>query len=313
MEKSLFLLFILLSCTKSNIEKSPSTTKLKAVTKSEIEQKKIIKLKKPIADSNKYYLGALIQKKRSIIRACFEYSNSEWSILKITNTKNIPHDKKLYESLNETMNWYVLFDGKTINKIFSNKDPQDNSKGLLIVNDDENQVPEYDGNGFNDWSGPHMYRPVVVSTKSVGSDPEKWKPARPSAKVLNKAIGHIKDYYDVFPTCNPKNKDKRPEKSDFQLIKAYKNIKGDYLLGVQFSGPYYCDIAPNEVRLSSHWYSYKNNTVHFLGTHLVPMDAGDYDQDGKSEWVFKLEDYNEDGIVLLDDDGKLHKCSWGYH
>ena len=51
-----------------------------------------------------------------------------------------------------------------------------------------------------------------------------------------------------------------------------------------------------------------------IGNGIHPVDASDYDADGKSEWVFLYSGYNEDGYVLYEGPEKEPlKATWGYH
>ena len=51
-----------------------------------------------------------------------------------------------------------------------------------------------------------------------------------------------------------------------------------------------------------------------LGQGMWLVDAGDYDNDGKSELVFAIDRYNQGGYELFADDFKSHAAShFSYH
>jgi hypothetical protein len=51
-----------------------------------------------------------------------------------------------------------------------------------------------------------------------------------------------------------------------------------------------------------------------LGNGIWLVDAGDYDNDGKSELVFSIDRYNQGGYELFYDDFKKHATfEYGYH
>ena len=52
----------------------------------------------------------------------------------------------------------------------------------------------------------------------------------------------------------------------------------------------------------------------FGNLSLSLVDAGDYDADGKSELIFFLSGYNEDGYALFyDSNRKSVRWTWSYH
>ena len=54
--------------------------------------------------------------------------------------------------------------------------------------------------------------------------------------------------------------------------------------------------------------------MRFLGSRMWLVDAGDYDNDGKSELVFSIDDYNRGGYRLFYDDfSRSAKFEFGYH
>jgi hypothetical protein len=71
--------------------------------------------------------------------------------------------------------------------------------------------------------------------------------------------------------------------------------------------------------LKSEWadqvfYVNEQGTITFLGAELKLLDAGDYDGEGRSAVIFKLQSYDKDGYVLFYD-GFRRKASftWIYH
>jgi hypothetical protein len=54
--------------------------------------------------------------------------------------------------------------------------------------------------------------------------------------------------------------------------------------------------------------------VRFLSSNMWLVDAGDYDNDGKSELVFSIDDYNRGGYKLFYDDFKQEAVfEFNYH
>jgi hypothetical protein len=58
----------------------------------------------------------------------------------------------------------------------------------------------------------------------------------------------------------------------------------------------------------------KGDKLKLLGKDLSPVDAGDFDSDGKSEWMFMYSGYNESGYCLFFENfSKKVEFNWVYH
>ena len=58
----------------------------------------------------------------------------------------------------------------------------------------------------------------------------------------------------------------------------------------------------------------KNNKISFLHDELQFIDHGDFDNDGKDEYLFWYSIHNNDGYVMYYDDfSKSVECIWTYH
>ena len=77
---------------------------------------------------------------------------------------------------------------------------------------------------------------------------------------------------------------------------------------------YICDGPPDEP-FKNHWFVVTpNGTVRFLDSSMWLVDAGDYDNDGKSELVFSIDDYNRGGYKLFSDEfRKKAVFKFSYH
>jgi len=62
------------------------------------------------------------------------------------------------------------------------------------------------------------------------------------------------------------------------------------------------------------WFYLKGGEVSYIGSNMLLVDVGDYDQDGHEEAVFKIQRYNNDGYTLHYDGFKQKvEFSWAYH
>jgi hypothetical protein len=73
-----------------------------------------------------------------------------------------------------------------------------------------------------------------------------------------------------------------------------------------------CDGPPDDA-WKVHSFLKGTETI-YLGVGLSPVDAGDFDGDGRSEVLFWHSEYNEDGYVMFYDDFRSRiQYSWNYH
>ena len=79
-------------------------------------------------------------------------------------------------------------------------------------------------------------------------------------------------------------------------------------------GEYRCNGPPDDPFLD-YWFALSPaNDITLLGNGMWLVDAGDYDNDGKSELVFSIDRYNQGGYELFYADFKKHATfEFGYH
>ena len=101
--------------------------------------------------------------------------------------------------------------------------------------------------------------------------------------------------------------------ASIRLRKAYASNQRWQIAQVQLEG-YRCDGPPDP----AFWYQWfavaPDQQVRFLDTSGWLIDAGDYDNDGRSELVFAVGGYNRDGYRLFYDDFKRSATfEFSYH
>ncbi|MDH3975931.1 MAG: hypothetical protein OEV42_16780 [Deltaproteobacteria bacterium] len=252
--------------------------------------------------------------KSRIVRPLFEKDEHEW---------------RLSTSHLEEIQWIIAFDGKKDGKIKSRPNSEINSLGTA-----ETHIPEAEprqrlvigepSKDFSGWQHTLFNRPLVLVSKDNFNDPDKWKLSQlneAQEKILKKAFR--KEFSKVI-NCD---EDEKPlpkpwsyEERLIQFTKTYHSNKGDLLVGMILKGGK-CGI--NEGPFLEQLFLYRNNGsiehIALSGRNsrtlsLTFIDAGDYDSDGKSEVIFFLSGYNEDGYAMFYDSfQKSIKWTWGYH
>lgn len=266
------------------------------------------------------YLGVLEYDKEVGARVAFLKNKGRWQSIKITNDKLENSIKVLPKELH----WLIYFDGKILGKVTSKYEKQSlNSKtGLMTIVKSLDQLPKIKDklNLFSNWEGEKKFRPLILTTNKT-IDPDRWKPYNIKGNALNsfKSI-FIKKLGGNVDNCTKYIEGKEQEflntklnNQNVSLLKAYKSSKDEVLFGISTIAKYECD-GPSSEEYSIHWFYKTKNSVKFVGNQIMPIDAGDFDNDGKSEWMFSKSGYNLGGYKLFYDNFKNSvKFEWVYH
>jgi hypothetical protein len=256
-----------------------------------------------------------------LIRPAFEKNCTGWHDV---TTGAIPAD----------MVWTVAFDGKNLGEVRSNAEPRHSNPikarfGYLTfvhwIVTPANSIP-FVGAPSQQFAGllamgpGKARRPLVLVSKPFVSDPDGWKhvlkPPDEIATLVRAAFRH--DFPQVV-RCKEEQVLQRNWKfpdSSLSLPVAYASNKNSFLVEVSLNAGEcgYVD-DPNDT-LSDPWFFVSaDGNVRRIGSFMSLLDAGDYDNDGRSELIFFLSQPEDtDGFVLFDAD--LHKQGsllWRYH
>ncbi|RYZ81654.1 MAG: hypothetical protein EOP06_23110 [Proteobacteria bacterium] len=231
-------------------------------------------------------------------------------------------DWEKYENADEKRRWTIAYDGKNIGAIETTPRQPTGSKraegtfDIASSNIPERGKPSQD---FSGWSGGTSRRPLIVISEPNVEDPESWRPTKLSARQKAMVWRKLpKPQQPPLSMCGKKgNGTDRPgdpfPESSLKISKAYRSVAGSVIVGASYRWPYSdCDYAPFE--LQTHWFRIKGAEVIEFGTGLRAVDAGDYDKDGHSEFIFFKSGYNRDGYMLYSNDFKDSvEINWSYH
>jgi hypothetical protein len=183
---------------------------------------------------------------------------------------------------------------------------------------------------FSGWARGPVYRPIVLATMPYYKDPYKWNKGDPPSQIFSSALKVFRTLVSYVEVWEEKDGDMKKVKlsyrdQDVLVSEAYANNRGDYLLGLHVNPkPLHVDVILSSDKWSDYWfYVNRDKSVRPLlvenrhpegAVELKFLDAGDYDNDGRSEVIFFLSSYNEDGYVLFYDNfSKNAVFTWGYH
>jgi hypothetical protein len=170
---------------------------------------------------------------------------------------------------------------------------------------------------FGGFTEEAVYRPLVAISRPNFQDPDRWRIVQPPAGVVEQVR---KAYRARFPRVTNCTKDDVETElpwsysnADIRLHRVYVSRSEWYLAELSLQ-EYICDGPPDEP-FKNHWFVVTpNGTVRFLDSSMWLVDAGDYDNDGKSELVFSIDDYNRGGYKLFSDEfRKKAVFKFSYH
>jgi hypothetical protein len=229
----------------------------------------------------------------------------------------------------DSVTWTVVFESRNLGSIriadpnpsatFVNPWHYKRDKRFDLPTDQKVPTIKNEPQAFGGWCGVPKHRPLVLVSQPKSSDPEKWKPFLPGPAHRQKlyvplklVVGRFKAYRCID--------DYRTEPLDFRandvvVYKGFRSASGKELVSVGLDRKRVgdCD-GPPEPEWSANWFLLDGASLEFLGNQLELIDAGDYDNDGHTEFLFWHSGYNEDGYVLVYHDLKKKvEYIWGYH
>lgn len=218
--------------------------------------------------------------------------------------------------------WHVIYKGKEYSALASRNTATWNSYaqiGTQEITSDLGAVPKIENqeSEFSNWEGIFPYRPLAASTASSAHDPEAWKAAVPTAREISRVIAAFRKQASTFPQCSTEADSPHLsyQDKDVRLLKAYRSSQNAWTIGVRLDPKLNtCPDSPDPL-WQEHWFAITtSNQVHFLGAEIHPVDAADFNGDGRSEWVFMISRYNEDGYMIVDSHFEQPVESvWHYH
>ncbi len=246
-----------------------------------------------------------------VVRPVFEKTTSGWKELDGS-------------SLSSHMTWTVAFDGKNLGTV----ETQASSEGFTFVQKilaAQSRIPSV-GAPSDQFAGllggggqTKVRRPLIVVSKPYFHDPDGWKRAKLPDEVAVLVRKAFRRDYPHLDRCKDEEIAQRnwefPD-SALSFPIAYTSNKRSFLVEASLDAGNCGYISEADEPESEPWFFVASDgRVRRIGSFLTLLDAGDYDNDGRSEVLFLLsQGENTDGFVLYD--GTFEKpvtVSWHYH
>jgi hypothetical protein len=207
------------------------------------------------------------------------------------------------------VNWTVSFNGKQVGHVVSNRPPSFDFYSTIgqqaIVGSNAPPTIGKPSAAFAGFLGGPVYRPLVAVSEPNFRDPEDWKPTQLSNDETVTVRKAFRNRFPKVTNCSQQDVEhgKPWPYTDANMIlnKAYSSNRHWLIAEVVLSG-YECDGPPDEAFTSQWFVITPGQEVRFLDSNMWLVDAGDYDNDGRTELVFSIDDYNRGGYKLFYDD-----------
>jgi len=287
----------------------------------------------PATSSLKIYVGFLDDDRKEmanwkpgvshqrLIRPAFEKIGSAWHVAK-------------FSSLPRRMQWAVAFNGRNLGHVESEAnlngaEPEQSNIGFLTLTQGITTpaaaipsvgVPSSRYAGLIAMGPGKVRRPLVVVSKPYVSDPDIWKrlPQPPHEIARQVRAAFRRDFPHVNRCQNEEVLQHGwnfPD-SSLKLPIVYASNKNSFLIQTSLNAGDcgYVD-DPNDPLSEPWFFASADGSVQRIGSFMSLLDAGDYDNDGRSELIFFLSRPEDtDGFILFD--AHLHRQAsflWSYH
>ena len=209
----------------------------------------------------------------------------------------------------EQVNWTVSFDGKQAGRVVGKTplsfDFYSTVGQQAIVGSTAPPTIGKPSAAFAGFLGEPVYRPLVAVSEPNYQDPEDWKPTQLSTVTIAAVRKAFRNRFPKAANCSRQDIERRKPwpytDANILVNKAYSSNRHWLIAEVELSGDE-CDGPPDEA-FGSQWFVITpEQQVRFLDSDMWLVDAGDYDNDGKSELVFSIHEYNRGGYKLFYDD-----------
>jgi hypothetical protein len=218
------------------------------------------------------------------------------------------NDWQAFEESNypEEVTWIIGFDDRSLGKVAGGTQKEflySSEVGLQDITSGSS-VPtigqrSLDGSGF--LSSP-VFRPLVANAQPYFADPDKWKPFQPSPELTAALRGQFRKKFPEVSNCvSPEENALKKwlyRDEDIKVWKAYSSNKKRRLFQLRVE-KYNCD-GPADDPFADQWYVVNpTGELRFLDQEMWLVDAGDCDNDAKSELSFSIDRYNRGGYELF--------------
>jgi len=248
------------------------------------------------------------------VRIVFRKDTRGWQAFR----SNCPDQRCLKTITSEfptEVNWTISFDGRKVGQL-TGRTPSEfkfySHVGLQEISSG-GQVPSVGTKSieFSGGSDIPVHRPLIASSTPYYQDPDLWKPAQPPAEFVDALRQQFRRKFGRLCRISPRDETKLEtlpyRNEDIKIIKGYASKQGWWVARLHLEGAVDCADVEAGFEIDDSWFvASPQGNPEYLDSGMLLVDAGDYDNDGKSEVVFAINEDNRGGYVLYFDDFKKH-------
>ncbi len=236
------------------------------------------------------------------VRVVFQKNGREWQAFP-SSCADEACLKTIASQFPATVTWTIAFSGRGLGRVTGTT-----PNAFEFYSDIG--VQKITGNGPVPAVGK---RPLMADSQPYFEDPDGWKPSHPPEAGLR---AEFRKKFPAVSNCATSKDEAKPwayRDADLKVGKAYSSNRRWSVVEVVLQ-KYRCE-GPSDDAFAGQWFAVSpGGEVKFIGQGMWLLDAGDYDNDGKSEVVFAIDRYNEGGYELFYDDFKGHAVfRFSYH
>lgn len=250
------------------------------------------------------------------VRVVFEKKGDEWQAFR-SNCDDQACLKAVTSSYPSEVKWTIAFDGKNVGEVVS-RTPSDflwyGDVGQQVITS-TNPVPTVGARSPEDAT---VHRPLVANSKQYFADPDRWKPFVLSPELTTLLQGAFRKRFPKLCRTSQADQSKLERfpyrNEEVEAVKAYASGSGSLVARLHLEA---VDCRDTEAGfdIDDPWFFVDTKkTVTYLDSGIWLVDAGDYDNDGKSELFFSINRENEGGYEIWYDNFKKHATfKFNYH
>jgi hypothetical protein len=257
---------------------------------------------------------------RRVVRVLFRKSDGDWVAL--PSCANAPCSSEARAQFPREVHWTIAFSGRRLGRVAARTPDQWQSYSDIgqqeIISAPPIPTVGTRSEVYAGWMGVPVLRPLVAVSEPFTADPEGWRPAPLAHAIRNNLMAEFRSLFPVADNCASAESDARPtpyRDSDIQLVGTYAS-NASWRIATLSLKNYRCDGPGNGGPQDPfEWQEFAispNGVITHIGTGLRLVDAGDYDNDGRSELIFAKSEYNEDGYALYYADF-AHRAEFTFH
>lgn len=240
------------------------------------------------------------------VRVMFKKTEGEWQSFE-SDCSNRTCLKALVSEFPPRMKWTITFDGKNLGQVPTVSPGE--FKNIASVGQQDivrgSKIPTIGkpSQEFNGWVLEDVYRPLVAVSRPYYKDPDHWKLSHHENKLIQLARAEFRKQFPAVTNCDKEDPSRSQPwpyaDSDIKILKSYSSNKHWTLLQLSLEGQQ-CEVLDDNSPFMGQWFTVSpEQDVSHLGEAMMLIDAGDYDNDGRSEVMFKTHGYNRGGYKLF--------------